>query len=122
MAHSDATCKCAPTISVDDIEVDRAAHLANAGAVVLDVREDEEWADGHILGAVHIPLAAVADADLSMFDDRQVVVICRSGNRSRKAAADLAARGVRVVNVADGMTAWAAAGLPVVTDAHQRGR
>lgn len=87
-----------------------------AGAVLLDVREQEEWAAGHAQGAVHAPLSVlVAGGRLpDLTADRPVVTICRSGKRSRQAAAVLTARGVDAVDVLGGMDAWARARLPVV--------
>jgi rhodanese-related sulfurtransferase len=82
------------------------------GALLLDVREDDEWEAGHAQGAVHVPLGSL---DPRAFEaDVTVVAVCRSGNRSGKAAEVLARSGIDVVNMAGGMTAWAAAGLPVV--------
>jgi rhodanese-related sulfurtransferase len=84
--------------------------------VLLDVREPHEWRAGHAPGAVHLPLGApAAGAGLpTEARGRPVVVICRSGNRSRRSAALLKERGVEAVDVIGGMQAWAAAGLPVV--------
>ena len=48
--------------------------------------------------------------------DRELYVICRSGNRSAYAAQALAARGLNTVNVSDGMTGWAVAGRPMVSE------
>jgi len=72
-------------------------------------------AAGHAPGAVHVPLGEVSNA-ASRFDGQQVLTVCRSGGRSAKAAEILVAVGVNVRYVADGMTAWAEAGLPVVRD------
>ncbi len=96
-----------------DRSVQQAFGAAAAGRVLLlDVREDDEWSAGHAPGAVHIRLGALAAADMSR--DRPVVAVCRSGNRSAVAAAQLAAAGFEIANMTGGMTAWAAAGLPVV--------
>lgn len=90
------------------------SRTADGTAVLLDVRETSEWDAGHAPGAVHLPLSAlVGGAPLPPPADRPVVVICRSGNRSRRAARVLADRGVSVVDVTGGMTAWAAAGFAV---------
>ncbi|WP_393063244.1 rhodanese-like domain-containing protein [Streptomyces sp. LN549] len=87
---------------------------ADGAAVLLDVRDPSEWQAGHAPGAVHLPLSALVDgAPLPAPADRPVVVICRSGNRSRRAARLLADRRVPVVDVIGGITAWAAAGFPV---------
>ncbi|MER5505303.1 rhodanese-like domain-containing protein [Streptomyces sp. NPDC002766] len=87
-----------------------------ADAVLLDVREPYEWQAGHAPGAVHLSLSALAaGAGLpARAQARPLVVICRSGNRSRQAAELLVARGSQAVDVIGGMRDWAAAGLPVV--------
>lgn len=89
---------------------------AEAEAVLLDVREQAEWAAGHAPGAVHAPLSELASGGRlpGAAEDRPVVTICRSGKRSREAAGLLAARGVDVVDVLGGMRAWMEAGLVVV--------
>ncbi|MFI8239447.1 rhodanese-like domain-containing protein [Streptomyces sp. NPDC085866] len=93
-----------------------SAAEGGADAVLLDVREPNEWQAGHAPRAVHLPLSALATgaglpagAQAGPF-----VVICRSGNRSRQVADLLAARGAEAVDVIGGMRDWAAAGLPVV--------
>lgn len=90
---------------------------ADMAAVLLDVREAEEWKAGHAVGAVHAPLSALrAGAALpGSVRTRPLIAICRSGKRSREAAVLLAARGVEVADVIGGMRAWAEAGLPVAT-------
>ena len=88
---------------------------ADAGALLLDVREPAEWRAGHAPGAMHVPLRSLDARELPA-GLAVVVVVCRSGNRSNVAAAQLAAAGVDARNLAGGLHAWAAAGLPVVTD------
>ncbi|MGA5820259.1 rhodanese-like domain-containing protein [Kitasatospora sp. NPDC094028] len=95
---------------------DHAHQLARSGtAVLLDVREADEFAAGHAPGALHLPLIGlVAGAALPPETaGRTVLALCHSGNRSQRAAELLAARGVEVLNVTGGMSAWARAGLPV---------
>ncbi|MFE1310524.1 rhodanese-like domain-containing protein [Streptomyces sp. NPDC058755] len=84
--------------------------------VLLDVREPYEWQASHAPGAVHLALSALAaGAGLpTQAQARPLIVICRSGNRSRQAAELLVARGSRAVDVIGGMRDWAGAGLPVV--------
>ncbi|WBC16443.1 rhodanese-like domain-containing protein [Micromonospora sp. WMMA1998] len=93
-----------------------AARLADDGRVeLLDVREPDEWRAGHAPQARHLPLGTLRpDAIRS---DRPVVAVCRSGKRSAVATARLRAVGVPAYNLTGGMRAWAAAGLPLVTDA-----
>ncbi|GAA4931574.1 rhodanese-like domain-containing protein [Streptomyces coeruleoprunus] len=87
-------------------------------AVLIDVRESAEWRAGHAPGAVHAPLSRLLTGGglPAPLHDRDLVVICRSGQRSQRAALLLAARGARAVDVEGGMRAWAGAGLPVVDD------
>jgi rhodanese-related sulfurtransferase len=80
-------------------------------ALVLDVRDPGEWDDdlGHIEGARQIPLAELPSrvAEVAAWRDRPVVVVCRVGVRSQRAAELLADAGYRqVVNLEGGMTAW----------------
>lgn len=80
------------------------------GADLVDVREEDEYRAGHVPGARPVPLSS----GLPVPGARPLLLICRSGNRSLRAAELLAARGVPVADVAGGMRDWAAAGLPVV--------
>ena len=84
---------------------------------VLDVREPEEYAAGHVDGALLMPLARTVEMALAagLPKDEPVYVFCRSGNRSLQAAQALVAAGYEDVrNVDGGILAWTAAGLPVV--------
>lgn len=101
--------------TIDEVSPQEAADLRDRGAVLLDVREPDEWSAGHAPDAVHVPLAEV-EARALRFAGREVLAVCRSGGRSAKAAETLARAGIEVRNVAGGMTSWAEAGLPVVRD------
>jgi len=87
-----------------------------AGVFLLDVREDDEWTAGHAPEAVHVRLGDLGARLGELPHDRELYVICRSGNRSSYAAQALAARGLHTVNVSDGMTGWAVAGRPMVSE------
>lgn len=92
-----------------------AAAEVRAGAVVVDVREDDEWQAGHVAGALHLPLSELALhlGEIPAAPTR-LVVVCRVGARSQMLAEALAARGREgVANLAGGLEAWAAAGLPL---------
>ena len=94
-------------------------------AVLLDVRENDEWVAGHAPGAVHVPMGQVAqrlDELTTAFPDRSVHVVCRSGGRSARVTAYLKQAGWDAVNVDGGMRAWAAAGRPMVTDSNAPAR
>ena len=85
------------------------------GLSVLDVREPDEWAAGHIEGAVHIPLGQVADR-IDEVPDGQVLVVCKVGGRSGRAAGYLVQQGRDVVNLDGGMLDWEAAGRAMVSE------
>jgi rhodanese-related sulfurtransferase len=87
-----------------------------AGVYLLDVREDDEWAAGHAADAVHIPVGDLSQRAAEIPQDREVYVICRSGTRSAYAARALAGAGWQTINVSDGMTGWAVAGRPMVSE------
>jgi hydroxyacylglutathione hydrolase len=83
--------------------------------VVLDVRQPQEWADGHIEGAQHITGAELPQRVDEVPQDSTVAVICGSGYRSSVASSLLAHRGhKKIANVLGGMSAWKRAGLPTV--------
>ena len=85
-------------------------------AVVVDVREPNEYGAGHILGARNLPLSRIADgaAELAKRKAKPIILYCDSGNRSAKAVGLLKKQGFeRVVNLAGGIAGWRQAGLPV---------
>lgn len=86
------------------------------GMVLLDVREDDEWAAGHAPHAVHIPMGEVPGRSDEIPADGELLVICRSGARSARVVAYLEQAGRSAVNVDGGMTSWAAAGRPLAAD------
>jgi rhodanese-related sulfurtransferase len=86
------------------------------GAWLLDVREDDEWAAGHVPDATHIPLGQLGARTSELPADQEIYVICRSGARSGRATQALNGAGWRAVNVAGGMQDWAAAGKPMTTE------
>lgn len=93
-----------------------ATRLYNDDALVLDVREDKEWAEGHIPRAKHIPLGKLGERldDLEKFKDKPVLVNCRSGMRSASACKQLKKAGFTTVyNLAGGIIAWEKANLPL---------
>lgn len=100
-------------------EVDSIAALQlinHKNAVVLDVREDDEYKSGHVLGARLIPLGKLKDrvGELEKFRDSPIVVVCRSGNRSATACVALGKQGyTQAYNLAGGVMAWQKANLPL---------
>ena len=105
-----------PTTLPAAISVSEAAERFSAGAFLLDVREQSEWNDAHINGAVLIPLGQLSTRLSEIPADRDVLIICRSGNRSAEARDQLRAAGYpNTTSINGGMNAWITAGLPVVT-------
>ncbi len=98
------------------IEPSEAEERMAAGALLLDVREDDEWAAGHAPDAQHLPLGQVEAEFQSLPKDRPIVAVCRLGGRSEQAATALRRLGYDVVNLSGGMRAWATSGRAVVTD------
>lgn len=93
-----------------------AADLQARGALLLDVREDDEWEAGRAPGARHIPLSEVPDHLDDLPADSVIVCVCRGGHRSARAAQFLAQNGRDTRNLDGGMHAWAEAGLPMEAD------
>jgi rhodanese-related sulfurtransferase len=85
-------------------------------AWLLDIREDYEWAAGHVPGATHIPLGQLSARADELPADLDIYVICRSGSRSAQVTRALAGGGWHAFNVAGGMQDWAAAGRPMTTE------
>jgi rhodanese-related sulfurtransferase len=104
-------------MSTSEVNVSDAVRLAAEGAMLLDVREDDEWQAGHAPQADHVPMSVLGEQLDRLDQGRRIVAICRSGSRSDRVATALRQRGYDATNVEGGMQAWAAAGLPVVTDA-----
>ena len=105
---------------VANLAPNEAVLLINrANAVVLDVRDDAEFASGHITDAKHIPLAQL-DArvgEIRKFKDKPILVYCQSGVRSSKACDILRKHEFsKVHNLQGGLAAWIQAKLPVVKD------
>ena len=99
-----------------NVTVDEALELVVDGALVLDVREDNEWTAGRAPGALHIPLSEVPDRLDTLAKDRLIVCVCRSGGRSSRAAIFLLEQGFHAVNLEGGMIAWRADGQVLVAD------
>ena len=102
-------------MDVPEIDIAEAARRLAAGATIIDVRQPEEYVDGHVPGAPLIPLAEVPERVDDIPALGEVLVICRSGHRSNQAAGFLRRQGIDAINVAGGTLAWIEAGHPVVT-------
>ena len=96
-----------------DLETFAAAH--ESGVAVLDVRNPDEYAAGHVRGAVLIPLNELGARVDEIPEGDPLYVICAVGGRSLTAAKALANAGYSAVSVAGGTNAWIKSGRPVVT-------
>lgn len=101
-------------MSIIEVNVSALEVALAAGARLVDVREAHEYEEGHVAGAVHIPLGTVPE-NVQAFEGDPIYVICRSGARSRRACEFLAQQGLEAINVAGGTLDWLAGGRPVVT-------
>jgi rhodanese-related sulfurtransferase len=103
-----------PKVDEADVKETADSLAREAGAVLIDVREPDEWRAGHARGARHIPLAQLPASLDDLPREAPVYLICATGNRSRNAAAFLQKNGFsRPVNVRGGTVAWQRAGLPI---------
>jgi rhodanese-related sulfurtransferase len=99
-----------------EISVEAAATKRDAGAFILDVRQPEEWNEFHIPGSTLIPLGELASRVDELPRDQEIVVVCRSGNRSAQGRDILLEAGfTQVTSMAGGVTQWNAAGYPTVS-------
>jgi rhodanese-related sulfurtransferase len=101
----------APQMSVEALY---AQLISGASVQVVDVRDDWEWAQGHVAGAVHIPLAELPRRLGEIDPTRPVAFICHMGGRSAMAARYAHQHGLAgAANVVGGMESWQARGYPV---------
>ncbi len=95
-----------------EVDVERFATRCTEDVTVVDVRSPEEFAEGHVPGAVNVPLEQVI-ADADRYAGQELYVICQSGGRSSKAAEALTAAGAQPVSVTGGTAGWIESGRPV---------
>jgi rhodanese-related sulfurtransferase len=101
-------------MAAERIDVPTAREMWRAGDTLIDVRSADEYAGGHIAGAVNVPIETLpkgADA----LPDGPVITTCGSGGRGGRAAELLDVAGRTAFTIAGGTKAWQAAGLPIVT-------
>lgn len=104
-------------LGFNEVSLNDAVRLINQDdALVLDVREDSEFRDGHIINAVNIPLGLLEGRlnEIEQYKEKPVVVCCRSGQRAAKAGAVLRRQGFTSIHKLNGgMMAWVDANMPV---------
>jgi len=102
------------TLPVDLQPSDVNSLRENPGVVVIDVREQYEYDEGHIPGVTLIPLGSIPNRLNEIPTDKEVVFVCRSGNRSNQATQFLQQQGFdNIHNMLGGMNAWQKAGYEV---------
>ena len=101
-------------MNVPSVGIDEVSDPTADGWVVLDVREPYEWADGHIDGALHIPLGELPARVGELDPEARTLVVCHVGARSARATAWLHQQGFDAANLAGGMDAWEGVGRPTV--------
>jgi phage shock protein E len=100
-----------------DLPVQQAYELIQAKTplIILDVRTQEEYDDGHIEGAILIPVGELATRLKELSKGDELLVYCRTGNRSSNAVSLLMANGfTKIYHMKDGITSWIRAGYPIV--------
>ncbi len=98
-----------------EVSIDQLKQAQQDGAIVVDVRNDDEYAAGHVPGAASLPLPDIEAGKQELPKDQTVYLICQGGGRSGKAADLLGQVGYDVRSVAGGTTAWIEAGGEVAT-------
>lgn len=104
-------------ISYGDITVEQAKILIESkpSLTILDVRTQEEYDSGHIEGAILIPISELEDRLDELSKNKEMLVYCRTGNRSSTAVNVLRANGyTKIFHMKNGITAWTQAGYPTV--------
>lgn len=100
-----------------DVTTDQLDEVRSRGALILDVRESDEYAGGHVPTAQLLPLGVLPVRLQDLPGDEPAYVVCRSGGRSAQAAALLDKAGLDVRNVLGGTSGWIQSGRPVETGA-----
>lgn len=107
--------------SAPEVDLPTFAAAWEEGAAVLDVREPQEYVDGHVPGAKLIPLGQLGQRLHDVPEGRPLYVICATGRRSMAAATALLNQaGVDAVNVGGGTKAWIESGRQIVTGESER--
>lgn len=102
--------RMAEDVSVEITVADLAGQLEDGEVQIVDVRTDEEWAEGRIAGSRHVELNELTAAAETIDKERTVVFVCSSGNRSAMAAEAFRLSGYDAHSLAGGLKAWSEQG------------
>lgn len=105
---------------IKSVDPGTANVIFQSGAHMIDVRSETEWAAGHVEGADRVAGSAVDSRSVGRADS--VLVVCRNGSKSKRAAKKLTKEGYRVYHLAGGLIAWQDVGLPLVSSNGARPR
>ncbi len=103
----------------ETISAHQLTHLVNReNALVLDVRENAEFKEGHIVDSLHIPFSKLKErlSELSKYQDKPIVIVDKMGQHSGAAGKQLKEAGFNVARLDGGMTEWRASNLPLVKE------
>ena len=109
-------------MSLPRISPSKAKNMLDQGAILIDIREADEHAREKVIGARHLPLSKLDEADLALHAGKPVIFHCKSGARTMNNASRLARKtggACEAFIVEGGLDAWKKAGLPVATDRRQ---
>jgi rhodanese-related sulfurtransferase len=107
---------------VPAVSADRSFELLKEGALLIDIRELDEWQAGHAPMAVHMPMSSLGSVIAGLDKDVATIFICRSGRRSDTVVGALVGAGYNAINLLGGMQSWQEAGGAVVRDDANPGR
>jgi rhodanese-related sulfurtransferase len=96
-----------------DTSVDKAYEMYKGGTFVVDVRTQEEWDEYHVPNVLHIPLDELPNRLNEIPKDKEILVICRSGNRSQEGRDILLSAGYNATSMTGGLKEWYAKGYPI---------
>ena len=107
---------------VPAVSAEKGMEMLKEGAILIDIREIDEWSAGHAPTAIHIPLGDLGTRATELSSTNQTLFICRSGRRSDHAVGALVKAGYNAINLDGGMQAWQQAGGAVVRDDGSTGK
>lgn len=102
-------------MAAEPIDVRTALAMSHEGDAVVDVREPSEYAEGHIDGALNIPIGALPGAELPKLPNGPLITTCAGGRRAQRAAEMLDELGRTAFWIEGGTQAWQYRGYPVVS-------